>query len=81
MPVVSLCIEEGGRLRVKIMGGTWVSDACNVGAGGRCCHQDLATVWPLRLLAKQEQGRAKMVFGCMLRGHANAQDWEKKKKR
>ena len=81
MPVVSFCIEEGGQPCVEIMGGTWVSDACNVGAGRRCRRQDLATAWPLRLLAKQERGRGKMVFGCVSRGHANAWDWEKKKEK
>ena len=57
-----------------------MSDACNVGAGGRRRRQDLATAWPLQLLAKREWGRAKTVFGCMSRGCANAQDWDKKRK-
>jgi len=34
MLVVSLCIKEGGWLCIKIMGGTWVCGACDVGAGG-----------------------------------------------
>jgi len=52
MLVVSLCVKEGGWPCVKIVGGTWVGDACDVGAGG--CHhrQDLKMVWPLWLLAK-----------------------------
>ena len=33
-PVVSLCIKEGGWPRVKIMGGTWVCGARDMGAGG-----------------------------------------------
>jgi len=53
MPVVSLCVKEGGWPCIKIMGGTWVGDAYDMGAGG-CHHQDLETVWPLQLLAKQE---------------------------
>jgi len=32
-PVVSLCIEEGGWPRIKIIGGTWVCGAHDVGAG------------------------------------------------
>ena len=79
-PVASLCIKEGGRPRVEIVGGTWVSDTCNVGAGRRRRRQDVATAWPLRLLAKRERGCAKTVFGCVSRGCANAQDWEKKRK-
>ena len=66
---------------VKIVGGTWVGDAHDVGAGGCHCRQDLETVWPLWLLAKREQGRVKMMFGCVLRGCANAQDWEKRKEK
>ena len=50
------------------------------GAGGRRRRQDLATAWPLRLLAKRERGRTKTVFGCVSKGCTNAQDWEKKTK-
>jgi len=81
MPVVSLCIEEGGWPRIEIMGGTWVGNAHDVGAGGLCHCQDLEMVWPLWLLAKQEWGRVKTMFRCVLRGCANAQDWEKRKKK
>ena len=38
-------------------------------------------VWPLWLLAKQEQGHVKTIFGYVLRGCANAQDWEKRKEK
>jgi len=34
MLVVSLWFEEGGRPCVEIVGGTWVGDARDVGAGG-----------------------------------------------
>ena len=79
--MVSSCVEEGGWPRVEIVGGTWVGDARDVGAGGRRRCQDLATAWSLRLLAKRERGRVKTVFGCVLRGCANAEDWEKEKKK
>jgi len=81
MLVVSLWVEEGGRPHVKIVGGTWVGDAHDVGAGG--CHrrQDLAMAWPVQLLAKQERGHVRMVFGCVSRGCTNAQDWEKRKEK
>jgi len=81
MPVVSLCIKEGGWLRIKIVGGTWVGDVRDVDAGGQHHHQDLETAWPLRLLAKQEWGHVKTMFGCVLKGCTNAQDWEKKKRK
>jgi len=81
MLVVSLWVEEGGWLRVEIVEGTWVGDAHDVGAGGCCHRQDLATVWPVRLLAKREWGRVRTVFGCMLRGCTDAQDWEKRKEK
>jgi len=81
MPVVSLCVKEGGWLRIEIMGGTWVGDVHDVGAGGCCHRQDLEMVWPLRLLAKQEQGCVKTIFGYVLRGCTNAQDWEKRKEK
>jgi len=81
MPVVSLCIEEGGWPHVKIMGGTWVGDACDVGADGHHHCQDLEMAWPLQLLAKQEWGHVKTMFGCVSRGCANAQDWEKRKEK
>ena len=58
---------------------TW-GDARDVGAGSHHHHQDLATAWPLWLLAKREWGCAKTVFGCISRGCANTQDWEKNKK-
>jgi len=58
-----------------------VGDAHNVGAGGCHCRQDLETAWPLWLLAKREQGCVKMMFGYVLRGCANAQDWEKRKEK
>ena len=35
--------------------------------------------WQLDLLARQAWGHARLVFGCVLRGCANVQDWEKKK--
>ena len=79
MPVVSLCVEEGCRPRVEIIGGTWVGDARDVGAGGCRRRQDLAMVWPLRLLAKRRRGRARTVFRYVSSGCANAQDWEKRK--
>ena len=63
------------------MGGTWVGDACNVGADGRRHCQDLEMAWPLQLLAKQEWGHVKTMFGCVLKGCTNAQDWEKKKRK
>ena len=81
MPVVSLCVEEGGQPCIKIIGGTWVGDAYNVGAGSRRRRQDLAMVWLLWLLAKQERGHVKMVSGCVSRGCANTQDWEKRKEK
>jgi len=81
MQVVSLCVEEGGQPCVEIIGGTWVGDACDVGAGSCHCRQDLAMVWLLWLLAKQERGRVKMVSGCVSRGCANTQDWEKRKRK
>jgi len=77
MPAVSLCVEEGGQLRVEIVGG----DACDVGVGGHHRRQDCATAWLLRLLAKREWGRTRAVFGRVSRGRANAQDSEKKKKK
>ena len=78
-PVASLCVEEGGRPRVETTGGTGVGDARDVGAAGhRRRRQVLVTAWLLRYLAKREWGRARMVFGCVLRECANAQDWEKK---
>jgi len=80
MPVVSLCVKEGGWPCIEIMGGTWVGDAHDVGAGGHYC-QDLEMAWPLQLLAKQEQGCVKTMFGCVLRGCTNAQDWEKRKEK
>jgi len=80
MPVVSLCVKEDGWLCVEIVGGTWVGDAHDVGAGGRRRRQDLETAWPLRLLAKREWGHVKTMFRCVSRGCANAQDWEKKTK-
>jgi len=80
-PVVSLCIEEGGQPHIEIIGGTWVGNACDVGAGGCHHHQDLAMVWLLRLLAKQERGCVKMVSRCVSRGCANTQDWEKRKQK
>jgi len=55
-----------------------VGDACNMGSSS-CC-QDLAIAWQLDLLARQGWGHARLVFGCMLRGCANAQDREKKRK-
>jgi len=81
MLVVSLCIEEGGWPCIEIVGGTWVGDAHNVGAGGLCHCQDLEMVWLLWLLAKREWGRVKTMFRCVLRGCANAQDWEKRKEK
>ena len=36
--------------------------------------------WQLDLLARQAWGRVRLVFGCVSRGCANAQDWEKKMK-
>jgi len=71
MPVVSLYVKEGGWPCIEIVGGTWVSDACNVGVGGSCCHQDVVMAWPLQILAKREQGHAMTVFVCMSRGRAN----------
>ena len=62
----------------KLWGGL-VSDACDMGASGHCC-QDLIMAWQLDLLARQAWGHVRLVFGCMSRGCANAQDWEKKKK-
>ena len=81
MPVVSLCIKEGGWPCIEIMEGTWVGDAHDVDTGGHCHCQDLEMAWPLRLLAKREQGRVKTMFGCVLRGCTNAQDWEKRKEK
>jgi len=56
MPVVSLCIEEDGRPRVEIMGGTWVGDARDVGAGCHRRRQDLATAWPLSASGQARAG-------------------------
>ena len=50
-------------------------------AGGCYHRQDLEMAWLLWLLAKREQGCVKMMFGCVLRGCANAQDWEKRKQK
>jgi len=63
MPVVSLWVEESGWPCIEIVGGTWVGDARDVGAGGCRRHQDLVTAWPVLLLAKQERGRVRTVFG------------------
>jgi len=52
MLAVSLYIEEGGWPHVKIVGGTWVGDACDVGTGSLHRRQDLEMAWPLWLLAK-----------------------------
>jgi len=57
MPVVSLCVKEGGWLHIKIMGGTWVGDAHDVGAGGHHC-QDLETAWPLQLSRSDHRVRS-----------------------
>ena len=80
-PVASLCVEEGGRPCVEIMGGTGVGDARDVGAASRGRHQDLVTASLPWLLAKRERGHARIVFGCVLRVCTNAQDWEEKKKK
>jgi len=71
------CVPTTGCTQ-KLWGGL-VSDACNVGASGRC-RQDLMMAWQLDLLARQAWGHVRLVFGCMSRGCANAQDWEKKTK-
>jgi len=76
--VVSLCVKEGGWPCIKIMGGTWVGNARDVGAGSLHRRQDLETAWPLWLLAKREWGHVKTMFRCVSRGCANAQDWEKR---
>jgi len=84
MPVVSLWVEGRGqlhanhRLYAEAMGGH-VGDACDVCSSGR--RQDLTMAPQLDLLARQGWGRARLVFGCMSRGCANAQDWEKKKEK
>jgi len=83
MPVVSLWVEGRGRLRAnhrpcaEAVGGH-AGDACNVYSSG--CHQDLTMAPQLDLLARQGWGHARLVFGCVSRGCANAQDREKKTK-
>jgi len=84
MLTVSLWVEGRGRLHAdhrlhaETVGGkgTCAGDARDVGAGGRC--RDLAMAQQLDLLARQAWGHARLVFGCISRGCANAQDWEKK---
>jgi len=79
MPVISLWVKEGSPLcadwrpHVETMGGTWARGAHGVDAGS-CCHQDLAMAPLFCLLARQGWGRARTVFGCMLKGCANVQD-------
>jgi len=84
MLTVSLWVEGRGRLcadhrpHTETVGGkgTCAGDARDVGAGGH--RRDLAMAQQLDLLARQAWGRARLVFGCILRGCANAQDQEKK---
>ena len=64
MPVVSLWVEDGWP-RVEIVGGTWVGDARDVGAGGLRHRQDLATVYRLWLLAKQSRPHEDGVRMCV----------------
>ena len=84
MPVVSLWVKGHGRLHAnhrlcaEAMGGH-AGDACNVCSSGR--HQDLTMALQLDLLARQGWGCARLVFGCVSRGCANTQDWEKKKEK
>ena len=83
MPAVSLWVKGHGRSCadhrpcVEAVGGGHAGDACDVGASSHC--RDLALAQKLDLLARQGWGRTRLVFRCMLRGSANAQDWKKKK--
>jgi len=83
MPAVSCgskgmvsCMPTTGHVQ-KPWGGL-VSNARDVGASSHH-RQDLMMAWQLDLLARQAWGHARLVFGCVSRGCANAQDWEKKK--
>jgi len=62
----------------KLWGGL-VSNARDAGASGHH-HRDLVMAWQLDLLARQAWGHVRLVFGCVSRGCANAQDREKKTK-
>ena len=58
-------------------GGDSAGDARDVGASGRC-RRDLVMAQQLHLLARQGWGRVRLMFGCISRGCAIAQDWKKK---
>jgi len=83
MPAVSLWVEGRGQSHAdhrpcaEAMGGH-AGDACDVCSSG--CRQDPTMAPQLHLLARQGWGRARLVFGCVSRGCANAQDREKKTK-
>ena len=60
-------------------GGDSAGDGCDVGASGHC-RRDLGVAWHFHLLARRGWGRARLMFGCVSRECANAQNWKKKRK-
>ena len=60
-------------------GGDSAGDGCDVGASGHR-RQDLGVAWHFHLLARRGWGHVRLMFGCVSRECANAQNWKKKRK-